>query len=81
MSDFFYLPKAHPFQNPNELEDDEVVALNCAMGTVYQGLVSAACVRDTMWCSLAWRSGAVRHRLRRRHGRHQVIAMTVSPAG
>ena len=29
------------FKIPKELEDDEVVALNCAMGTVYQGLVSA----------------------------------------
>jgi threonine dehydrogenase-like Zn-dependent dehydrogenase len=40
--DFFYLPEGHPvFRIPGDLEDDEVVALNCAMGTVYQGLVSA----------------------------------------
>jgi threonine dehydrogenase-like Zn-dependent dehydrogenase len=42
MGDFFYLPQGHPlFKIPEELDDDEVVALNCAMGTVYQGLVNA----------------------------------------
>jgi threonine dehydrogenase-like Zn-dependent dehydrogenase len=42
MGDYFYLPDGHPvFKIPEDLEDDEVVALNCAMGTVYQGLVSA----------------------------------------
>ncbi|HEY3059881.1 MAG TPA: zinc-binding dehydrogenase [Chloroflexota bacterium] len=40
--DFFYLPPGHPiFKIPDELEDEEVVALNCAMGTVFQGLDSA----------------------------------------
>jgi L-iditol 2-dehydrogenase len=40
--DFFYLPACHPiFKIPPDLEDDEVVALNCAMGTVYQGLLNA----------------------------------------
>jgi threonine dehydrogenase-like Zn-dependent dehydrogenase len=42
MGDFFYLPAGHPvFKIPDELEDEEVVALNCAMGTVFQGLDSA----------------------------------------
>jgi threonine dehydrogenase-like Zn-dependent dehydrogenase len=42
MGDYFYLPDGHPiFKIPDELHDDEVVALNCAMGTVYQGLTSA----------------------------------------
>ncbi|HEX8969346.1 MAG TPA: zinc-binding dehydrogenase [Chloroflexota bacterium] len=40
--DFFYLPAGHPiFKIPDNLDDDEVVALNCAMGTVFQGLDSA----------------------------------------
>ncbi len=42
MGDFFYLPAGHPiFKIPDELDGDEVVALNCAMGTVFQGLDSA----------------------------------------
>jgi threonine dehydrogenase-like Zn-dependent dehydrogenase len=41
-SDYLYLPAGHPiFKVPDELADDEVVSLNCAMATVFQGLVSA----------------------------------------
>ena len=38
-SDFVYIPSDHPiYRVPDELSDEEVVSLNCAMGTVYQGL-------------------------------------------
>jgi threonine dehydrogenase-like Zn-dependent dehydrogenase len=38
-SDYVYLPPRHPiFKVPDELTDEEVVSLNCAMGTVFQGL-------------------------------------------
>jgi threonine dehydrogenase-like Zn-dependent dehydrogenase len=38
-SDYYYLPPHHPvFKIPPELLDEEVASLNCAMGTVYQGL-------------------------------------------
>jgi D-arabinose 1-dehydrogenase-like Zn-dependent alcohol dehydrogenase len=38
-SDYTYLPPNHPiFKVPDELSDEEVVSLNCAMGTVYQGM-------------------------------------------
>jgi 5-exo-hydroxycamphor dehydrogenase len=41
-SDYLYLPPRHPiFKIPDELLDEEVVSLNCAMATVFQGLVSA----------------------------------------
>lgn len=41
-SDFTYLPAGHPvFKVPDPLADEEVVALNCAMGTVLQGLTLA----------------------------------------
>ena len=41
-ADFIYLPPQHPvFKVPDELTDDEVVSLNCAMGTVLQGLMLA----------------------------------------
>ena len=37
-ADYTYLPPQHPiFKVPDELSDDVVVSLNCAMGTVYQG--------------------------------------------
>lgn len=38
-SDYYYLPMNHPiFKVPSQLKDEEVVSLNCAMGTVMQGL-------------------------------------------
>jgi threonine dehydrogenase-like Zn-dependent dehydrogenase len=41
-SDYYYLPPRHPvFKIPDELSDEEVASLNCAMGTVFQGLLSA----------------------------------------
>jgi D-arabinose 1-dehydrogenase-like Zn-dependent alcohol dehydrogenase len=40
--DFFYLPPNHPvFKIPDDVADEEVVSVNCAMGTVFQGLVDA----------------------------------------
>ena len=40
--DYLYLPPLHPiFKVPDELSDDVVVSLNCALGTVFQGLKSA----------------------------------------
>ena len=41
-SDFVYLPPGHPvYKVPAELSDKEVVSLNCAMGTVLQGVTVA----------------------------------------
>ena len=41
-ADYLYLPPLHPvFKVPDELSDEMVVALNCALGTVFQGLKSA----------------------------------------
>ena len=41
-SDYLYLPPLHPvFKVPDELSDELVVSLNCALGTVFQGLKSA----------------------------------------
>ena len=38
-ADYTYLPPQHPiFKTPDELADEEVVSLNCALGTVFQGL-------------------------------------------
>lgn len=38
-SDFMYLPPNHPvFKVPDELTDEEVASLNCALGVVFQGL-------------------------------------------
>jgi threonine dehydrogenase-like Zn-dependent dehydrogenase len=38
-SDYYYLPPRHPvFKIPPDLLDEEIASLNCAMGTVYQGL-------------------------------------------
>ena len=34
--DFFYLPPNHPvFKIPDAVQDEEVVSVNCAMGTVH----------------------------------------------
>ena len=42
LADYIYLPPLHPiFRVPDELPDEMVVALNCALGTVFQGLKSA----------------------------------------
>ncbi len=41
-SDYYYLPPRHPvFKIPDALADEEVASLNCAMGTVFQGLLAA----------------------------------------
>jgi len=41
-SDYLFLPPLHPiFKVPDELPDELVVSLNCALGTVFQGLKSA----------------------------------------
>ena len=41
-ADFFYLPPRHPaFRVPDELPDDILGPVNCAMGTVTQGLINA----------------------------------------
>jgi threonine dehydrogenase-like Zn-dependent dehydrogenase len=41
-SDYYYLPAHHPvFRIPDALVDAEVASLNCAMGTVFQGLLAA----------------------------------------
>ena len=41
-ADFLYLPPRHPaFKVPDELPDDIIGYVNCAMGTVTQGLLSA----------------------------------------
>ena len=43
-SDFFYLPPRHPaFRVPDELPDDVLAPINCATGTVTQGLINADC--------------------------------------
>ncbi len=41
-ADFIYLPPQHPaFRVPDELPDDLLGPVNCALGTVTQGLISA----------------------------------------
>ena len=41
-SDFLYLPPRHPaFRVPDELPDDLLGPVNCALGTVTQGLINA----------------------------------------
>ena len=43
-ADFFYLPPRHPaFRVPDGLPDDVLAPINCATGTVTQGLISAGC--------------------------------------
>ena len=43
-ADFLYLPPRHPaFRVPDELPDDILGPVNCALGTVTQGLTNAAC--------------------------------------
>ena len=43
-SDYFYLPANHPvFKVPDELPDDILGFVNCAMGTVTEGLSQAGC--------------------------------------
>jgi D-arabinose 1-dehydrogenase-like Zn-dependent alcohol dehydrogenase len=45
-ADFLYLPPMHPvFKVPDSLDDDMVVALNCALGTVFRGLEVAGAQR------------------------------------
>ena len=43
-ADFLYLPPRHPaFRVPDELPDDLLGPVNCALGTVTQGLTNAGC--------------------------------------
>ncbi|MHB8577916.1 MAG: zinc-binding dehydrogenase, partial [Dehalococcoidia bacterium] len=43
-ADYYYLPAGHPvFRVPDELSDDTLGPVNCAMGTVTQGLTAAGC--------------------------------------
>ncbi|HLZ70554.1 MAG TPA: zinc-binding dehydrogenase [Dehalococcoidia bacterium] len=43
-ADYYYLPPGHPvFRVPDELSDDVLGPVNCAMGTVTQGLTAAGC--------------------------------------
>lgn len=45
-ADYYYLPAGHPvFRVPGELSDDTLEPVNCAMGTVTQGLTAAGCAR------------------------------------
>lgn len=45
-ADYLYLPPLHPiFKVPDELSDEIVVALNCALGTVFRGLEVAGAHR------------------------------------
>jgi threonine dehydrogenase-like Zn-dependent dehydrogenase len=51
MGDYFYLPEGHPlFKIPEELHDDEVVALNCAMARCIRASPRRVCARAiTSW--------------------------------
>lgn len=43
-ADYYYLPPGHPvFRVPDELSDDVLGWVNCAMGTVTEGLLRAGC--------------------------------------
>ncbi|HZQ37559.1 MAG TPA: zinc-binding dehydrogenase [Dehalococcoidia bacterium] len=43
-ADYYYLPPNHPiFRVPDVLSDDVLGPVNCALGTVTQGLVAAGC--------------------------------------
>ena len=46
-ADYFYTPSGHPiFRVPDELSDAVLSPVNCAMGTVTQGLLAAAAGED-----------------------------------
>jgi threonine dehydrogenase-like Zn-dependent dehydrogenase len=46
-ADYFYLPAGHPiFRVPDELPDSVLPSVNCAMGTVTQGLQAAGAGED-----------------------------------
>ena len=70
-ADYFWVPPDHPvFKVPDELSDDVLGWVNCAMGTVTEGLLRAGCQEGHyVVIQGAGRAGAERHGDGQGHGR------------